>query len=67
MRHDPAGLEVAEMVGPVTEYFMDDVGSFPWGGELVLPRRLLEAEDEVANVELTSPNALPFILAQLLQ
>lgn len=60
---DPGCLAVVEVVCPIVEDFMNDVRSFPWGGDLVLSLLLLEAEDEVTNVELTHPDASALVLA----
>ena len=71
VRHVPwvadvcAGLRVLQAVSSTADDFRDDVGSFPWGGELV-DFLLLQAEHQVAYVE--GPGAQPttVIGAQLL-
>lgn len=45
---------------------MDVVRALPGGGELILLWLLLQAQHQVANIELASPDPLTLILVQLL-
>ena len=62
VRHVPwiadveAGLRVLQAVGAAADDFADDVGSFPWGGELV-DFLLFQAHHQVANAK--GPGAQP--------
>ena len=56
-----------QLVGTGTEYFRDDVRSFPWRGELVVVLVALhKAKNEVPNVEGSVPHPLTVVPMQRL-
>lgn len=55
-----------KFVGPIAVYLVDDVGALPGGRKLIFLWLLLQAQHQVADIELASPDLPALTLAQLL-